>query len=167
MNIRYLFFGCLCACLFACCKGKERVSTSSVLVKRDSVWVSMVDTFVREVEVLRGDTLVLRDSVEVREFVSVVVNDAGDTIWHDRVVYRDRWHDGAERSVRSERSAMEERSAASANSELSEVLENSESVKKSTKEGVFTWWRILRAVLVAGALLGAACGGAWLAKRFL
>ena len=61
-------------------------------VRTDSVFVERIDTFRQVVEVVRIDTLRTADSIILREVVTVKVSERGDTVWRDRVVYRDRWH---------------------------------------------------------------------------
>ena len=73
------------------CKPQERVVYQT---RTDSVFFAVTDTFTKFVEVVKHDTVQERDSVILREFVTLKVNEGGDTIWRDRVVYRDRWHDG-------------------------------------------------------------------------
>lgn len=72
------------------CKGAEKVVYHT---QHDSIYVARTDTFVREVVVSNTDTLRLHDSIFLERISTIKINEAGDTIWRDRVVYRDRWHD--------------------------------------------------------------------------
>lgn len=80
------------------CKPTERVVYQT---RTDSVFVVHTDTFTKLVEVVRTDTLRQRDSIYLTEVVQVRVNEAGDTIYRDRIVYRDRWHDAAQSKTES------------------------------------------------------------------
>lgn len=106
--------GALMLCvMFVCallsgCKGKERVVYS---VRTDSVYFARVDTFTREVVVRATDTIRVADSVYLHEYVTVKVNEGGDTVWRDRVVYRDRWRDAVSTSVQAVAASEKEKSA--------------------------------------------------------
>lgn len=116
----------LCAFLSGC-KGKERVVYS---VRTDSVYFARVDTFTREVVVRSTDTLKVADSVYLREYVTVKVNEGGDTVWRDRVVYRDRWRDAVSTSVQTVAASEKEKAA----QVLTEVKTDTVYVKEATKK---------------------------------
>lgn len=97
----------VCAFLSGC-KGKERVVYS---VRTDSVYFARVDTFTREVVVRSTDTIKVADSVYLREYVTVKLNEGGDTVWRDRVVYRDRWRDAVSTSVQAVAASEKEKAA--------------------------------------------------------
>lgn len=122
----------VCALLIGC-KGKERVVYS---VHTDSVYFARVDTFTREVVVRSTDTLRVADSVYLREYVTVKVNEGGDTIWRDRVVYRDRWRDAVQ-SVSQSVAASEKEKAAQVLTELKTdtvyIEQNTQSVGKRNR----------------------------------
>lgn len=122
----------VCAFLSGC-KGKERVVYS---VRTDSVYFSRVDTFTREVVVRSTDTIKVADSVYLREYVTVKVNEGGDTIWRDRVVYRDRWRDAVQ-SVSQSVAASEKEKAAQVLTEVKTdtvyIEQNTQSVGKRNR----------------------------------
>ena len=115
----------VCAFLSGC-KGKERVVYS---VRTDSVYVERTDTFTREVVVRSTDTLRVADSVYLREYVTVKINEGGDTVWRDRVVYRDRWRDAVQ-SVSQSVAASEKEKAAQV---LTEVKTDTVYIEQSTQ----------------------------------
>lgn len=107
--MRHLIFVLLPIIAFFSCKGKERIVYQT---HTDSVFVVHTDTFTRMVEVVRTDTVRQRDSIYLREIIQVKVSEAGDTIWRDRVVYRDRWHDAAESKISAADSKQESKTDA-------------------------------------------------------
>lgn len=124
--------GALMLCvMFVCallsgCKGKERVVYS---VRTDSVYFARVDTFTREVVVRATDTIKVADSVYLREYVTVKVNEGGDTVWRDRVVYRDRWRDAVSTSVQAVAASEKEKAA----QVLTEVKTDTVYIEQSTQ----------------------------------
>lgn len=91
----------LCAILSGC-KGQERIVYRT---RTDSIYFARTDTFVRDVVVTNTDTVRLRDSVFIERINTIHLNEHGDTVWRDRIVFRDRWHDAAQTSVNSSTSA--------------------------------------------------------------
>lgn len=120
--MKHLIFVLLPILAFFSCKGKERIVYQH---HTDSVFVVHTDTFTRMVEVVRTDTIRQRDSILLREVVQVKVSEKGDTIWRDRVVYRDRWHDAAE----SKTSAADSQTASVSNAGRTEIRTDTVYVK--------------------------------------
>lgn len=79
----------------------------------DTLIAVRTDTVERTVLVHTRDTLRLADSVTLREYVTVRIDSAGDTVWRDRTVYRDRWHEASRNLFRDSTKTDDIRSAAS------------------------------------------------------
>ena len=134
----------VCAFLSGC-KGKERVVYS---VRTDSVYFARVDTFTREVVVRSTDTIKVADSVYLREYVTVKVNEGGDTVWRDRVVYRDRWRDAVSTSVQAVAASEMEKAA----QVLTEVKTDTVYIKETAKKKSSSKGKVFAIVFAALAL---------------
>lgn len=141
-----LFFATLMGC-----KPHERVVYQT---RTDSVFFAVTDTFTRVVEVIRRDTIESRDSVILREYVTLKVNEGGDTIWRDRVVWRDRWHEREAASVQDSKTAEASTSASEKYTEkkdtayIREVVETKPALTKRLRE----WFIVFLAGIVCAVL---------------
>lgn len=146
IGIGALMMCILLVCAFLSgCKGKDRVVYS---VRTDSVYFARVDTFTREVVVRSTDTIKVADSVYLREYVTVKVNEGGDTVWRDRVVYRDRWRDAVSTSVQTVAASEKEKAA----QVLTEVKTDTVYVKEATKKKSSSKGEVFAVIFVALAL---------------
>lgn len=143
-----------CVLLFATlmgCKPQERVVYQT---RTDSVYIARTDTFTHVVEVVRRDTIESRDSVILREYVTLKVNEGGDTVWRDRVIYRDRWHEREAASVQDIKTAEASASASEKYAEerdttyIREVVEAKPALAKRLRE----WFVVFLAGIVCTVL---------------
>ena len=152
-----------CVLLFATlmgCKPQERVVYQT---RTDSVYIARTDTFTRVVEVVRRDTIESRDSVILREYITVKVNEGGDTVWRDRVIYRDRWHDGKQSATVLTDSKTDSKS----DNVSAQVKTNTVYVKEtnSGNSGKITLWQRIKDCMFAVGLLALIAFVYWIWKK--
>jgi len=72
------------------CHNTKQAVTDSATVSTTSLSQLAKDTLKKTHISNRHDSIVTADSVDVRETLTLVVSEKGDTVWRDRIVYKDR-----------------------------------------------------------------------------
>ena len=144
---------CIAAALLASCAGR-RQSLHEIFANADTLIVIRTDTVERTVAVHIRDTLRLIDSITLREYVTVRIDSAGDTVWRDRTVYRDRWHEASRNFFRDSTKMADSRSVAAVKSVRADTV----FLYKENKHGASTLSRRVSDIysgLVGIGVLGA------------
>lgn len=136
------------------CRGAEKVVYQT---RHDSIYIARTDTFVREVLVATTDTIRLHDSIFLERINTITLNEKGDTIYRDRIVFRDRWHDAAQTSAsNTESNTASNASAVSAKSASDTIYINKVVEQKPTlaqRAQSAGGWVAFFVLLIAGAVV--------------
>lgn len=136
------------------CRGAEKVVYQT---KRDSIYVARTDTFVREVLVATTDTLRLHDSIFLERVNTITLNEKGDTIFRDRIIWRDRWHDAASTSTSNAASNTASNASAVSNKTANDTIYINKVVEQKTtlaqRAQSAGGWVAFIALLIVGAVV--------------
>lgn len=135
------------------CKPTEKIVYQT---HHDSVYVQRVDTFIRERVVTARDTVRLLDSVFIERTSTVTLNEDGDTVFVDRIIWRDRWHDSHSGHSLTDADAVKDKSESAIAQTKTDTIYINKTVEKqpSLKERVTDagGWVAFVALLFVGVI---------------